>query len=64
PLLLDRCGGGDVYAIRNKKTGKWLYGTDFRFNPRRQLTSYDAALTFGDRQSVELDFQRRGCGKD
>lgn len=28
-----------MYAIRNKKTGLWLYGTDYRYNPPHQRTS-------------------------
>lgn len=52
-----------MYAIRNKRSEKWVYGTDFRMDPHRQRTSRERALTYDCRESVELDFQRRGCSE-
>lgn len=40
-----------MYAIRHKKTKKWVYGTDYRYDPPHQRTSEDNALLF------EYDFQ-------
>lgn len=40
-----------MYAIRHKKTNKWVYGTDYRYDPPRQKTSENNALLF------EYDFQ-------
>lgn len=53
-----------MYAIRNKKTKKWVYGTDYRCDPRKQRTSFDRALTYEHLDSAEIDFMVRGCGKD
>ena len=67
-----------MYAIRHKKTKKWVYGTDFRMrHPRmtarkisgkyyshEQFTSEDKALLFGDYLTSQVDFEYRGCGKD
>lgn len=53
-----------MYAIRNKRSGRWLYGTNYCYFPRRQRTSHDRALIFEDRESAELEFKVRSCGKD
>lgn len=53
-----------MYAIINRKTRKWVYGTDFSVYPRRQRTSYDNCLIFGSRGSAEIEFLTRQCGKD
>lgn len=53
-----------MYAIRNKRTRKWLFGTDFRYRPRRQRTSEDQARTWETYEEACLDFKLRGCGKD
>lgn len=53
-----------MYAIRNKRTKKWVYGTDYRYSPRRQRTSFDRALTYKDYGHAEIDFMCRQCGKD
>lgn len=65
-----------MYAIRNRKTKKWVYGTDYRMHHPRmkkreigpkffsyeQRTSFNKALIFGDRKEAELEFDIRGCG--
>ena len=56
--------GRRMYAIRNRKTKKWVYGTDYRYSPRRQRTSFDRALTYEDYDHAKLDFMSRQCGKD
>jgi len=53
-----------MYAIINKKTKKFVTGTDYRYNPRRQFTSRNAALTWGYAFEVETEFLIRGCGED
>ena len=52
-------------AIINKKTGKWLYGTDrsFRDGKPRQRTSYNQAMTWEPRTSAEMELRFRRCGK-
>ena len=65
-----------MYAIRNRKTKKGVYGTDYRMHHPRmkkresgpkffsyeQRTSFHKALIFGDRKEAELEFDIRGCG--
>ena len=53
-----------MFAIQNIKTGKFVYGTDYRYNPCRQRTSENQMLTFMDLVSCQLDFLHRKCGKD
>jgi hypothetical protein len=53
-----------VYAIQNIKTGKFVYGTDYRYYPRRQRTSFEKMLTYDELFFAENDFLCRCCGKD
>lgn len=53
-----------MYAIKNKRTGKWIYGTDFRYSPYYQRTSKEQAMTWEDIEEVQWEFERRRCGKD
>ena len=60
-----------MYAIMNIKTGKFVYGTDYRkgTNPKNnrtfnQRTSKAKMLTFADLEEAELAFKIRGCGND
>jgi len=53
-----------VYAIRNKITEQWVYGTDYRYNPPHQRISNRQALTFEDRKEAEYQFNKRRCGRD
>lgn len=64
-----------MYAIRNKRTGKWLYGTDYRYPyhyhmagherpSRRQRTSNERVITWETRQQAEIELVTRRCGKD
>lgn len=48
-----------MYVIRNKKTQKFVYGTDYRYSPPHQRTSSDSALTFGNLFSAEFEFRQR-----
>ena len=57
-----------MFAIHNIETGKFVYGTDYRYpKPKKkwnQRTSHDQMLTYSDYESAKSDFIRRGCGKD
>lgn len=53
-----------MYAIRNKMTGQWLYGTDFREYPYRQRISNRQAMLFESKEDAEYQFKRRDCNKD
>ena len=53
-----------MFAIVNIKTGKWLYGTDFRYSPPRQRTSHNKMKTYEDEMEARWDFNYRRCGKD
>lgn len=50
-----------MYAIINKRTGKYLFGTDFRFSPPHQRTSDERALTFENKEEAEIECRRRKC---
>lgn len=60
------CGGSEriVYAIKNTRTKKWMYGTDFRRRPRTQRTSSEKAMLFDDKEKADSEFKFRECGKD
>ena len=51
-----------MYAIQNRRTKKYMTGTDFRMTPHRQFTSHDEAKTYGRLISAARDFQSRQCG--
>ena len=53
-----------MYAIQNIKTGKFVYGTDYRYYPRHQFTSKNRMLTYETDLAAWLDFHKRDCGKD
>lgn len=53
-----------MFAIQNKITGQWVYGTNYRFSPPRQRISNRQALTYEERSYAESDFQTRRCNKD
>lgn len=57
-----------MYAIQNIKTGKFVYGTDYRYpKPNKkfnQRTSHNQMLTYAYYESAKNDFRRRGCGKN
>lgn len=53
-----------MYAIQNIKTGKFVYGTDFRYNPYHQRTSKDQMLTFATATDALNAYKRRCCGRD
>lgn len=57
-----------MYAIQNIKTGKFVYGTDYRYGrPGKkfnQRTSKNQMLTFEDYETAAITFKIRGCGKN
>lgn len=52
------------WAIKNRRTGKYVYGTDYRYNPPHQRTSYRKALIYEDEEECEMAMQHRECGKN
>lgn len=53
-----------MYAIQNIKTGKFVYGTDYRYYPRHQRTSHNRLLTYDTLAQAKSDYLHRQCGKD
>lgn len=53
-----------MYAIQNIKTGKFVYGTDYRYYPRHQRTSFEQMLTFDEYFFAKCAFLSRECGED
>ena len=53
-----------MYAIRNRRTKKYVYGTDRRYFPRHQRTSAEKALIYETYSEAEHDFMARQCGKE
>ena len=52
-----------MWAIRNKRTRKWVYGTDYRHYPPTQRTSEDKALILETAEEAEAEMRYRRCGK-
>lgn len=51
------------WMIRNKKTGKFVSGTDYRYHPPHQITdSSRRVLLYGNKSQAENDFRYRQCG--
>ena len=57
-----------MYAVVNKKTKQFVYGTDYRQvysnNTVKQRTSCDKALTYSDKEEAEFDIRHRRMSKD
>ncbi len=53
-----------VYAIVNKKTRKYVCGTNLRVTPHEQYTAYDEMLIFNDLPTAINAFNSRQCGDD
>lgn len=60
------------YAIINKRTKKYVYGTDYSRDhvtkdgkhTKNQFTSFGSAIVYADLRGAELGFENRGCGQD
>ena len=50
-----------MYAIRNILTGKFLYGTDYRYDPPHQRTSFQEMKTYESLAKAKMDFKHRKC---
>lgn len=50
-----------AFAIINTKSGKFLYGTDYRYNPPHQRTSKDVAQMWHDKEFAEAQLLSRHC---
>lgn len=53
-----------MFAIQNIKTGKFVYGTDYRCWPPHQRTSKKAMQCYKNLYFAKSDFLERKCGKD
>lgn len=53
-----------MYAIQNKKTLEYVYGTDYRYSPPHQRTCLEQALTYSDLDDAIFAFIKRKCGND
>lgn len=52
-----------MYAIRNKRTRKWVYGTWYQDGRVIQRTSDDRMLIFETEQDARDEYRYRRCGK-
>lgn len=52
-----------TWAIKNTKTGKWLYGTNFGYGRNTQNTSHNRVQTWETKELAEVEFRWRKCGK-
>lgn len=50
-----------MYTIVHKKTGKYLYGTDYRQHPYKQRCSRNKALIYDSLYLANFDFLHRKC---
>lgn len=50
-----------MYAIQNISTGKFVFGTDYRYYPAHQRTSFEKMLTFDLLAYAKSDFIHRNC---
>lgn len=53
-----------MYAIQNVETGKFLYGTDYRYRPPHQRTSFEEMKTYESLISAKHDLIHRKCNKN
>ena len=52
------------YAIIQKSYPyKWVYGTDYRYDPPHQRLSDDVPLMFARKEDAEAEFRKRKVGK-
>lgn len=52
-----------MYAIMNLDTGKFLYGTDYRYEPPHQRTAFNEVETYCSLDKAKMDYKHRRCGK-
>lgn len=51
-----------MWAIRNKRTRKWLYGTDYSGKKIHQRTSEERCMVFETEQIARAEMRWRKCG--
>lgn len=52
------------YAIQNRRTGKFVTGTDWRFSPPHQITEFEVGMLFTEKIDAVMTMDRRRCGDD
>jgi hypothetical protein len=52
-----------MFAIMKKKTGEFVYGTDYRYSPPRQKVNKDQMITYDEKIYADADFLNRRCSK-
>lgn len=53
-----------MFAIQNIKTGKFVTGTDYSYQPPHQITEFNQALTYNTLARAKSDFIDRRCGRN
>ena len=53
-----------MFAIQNKRTAQFVFGTDYRFHPPRQRTSMNKLCTYESAAEANADRLNRRCGRD
>ena len=53
-----------MFAIRNKKDNRWVYGTDYRGNPPKQRLSNNRALLFEEQEDALLELVLRRMNRE
>lgn len=53
-----------MFAIQNIKTGKFVFGTDYRHHPPHQRTSDHRVLTFDNLATAKIEYRTRRCSKN
>ena len=53
-----------IYAIQNKRTKRFYFGTDYRFEPPRQRTDPEFAKLFYTKDSAEVEFKVRKINRE
>lgn len=53
-----------MYAIINKHNFKWLYGTDWNYNPPKQRLSRNEVKLFRDKTEAKFEFKKRSLNPD
>lgn len=53
-----------MWAIRNKRTKRFVYGSDYRYHPVHQRTSDTKVLIFANEIEALWEYRHRRCGKE
>lgn len=52
------------YAIRNRRTKKFVRGTDYRYHPPHQITSECSGFVYENYEEAMMDLRSRRCGAE